>query len=91
MVNRQRVILRLATAVLTHKLITLEQIASTESDTCIGQPIVTGQRDDFRDAYLLRYRLDERLIVFWLKHQPVAPVVQLIVARINDSRAFAED
>ena len=53
--------------------------------TCLRRHrIELGQRDDFWDANALAHRLDERLVAVWNQLAPIAPVIQLVIDRVDD-------
>lgn len=83
-IDGQLIRLRLATTILTHEPVTLEQVATAERNRRRWQAIELSQRDHFRDSKPLANRPDERLIVIRLQGCPVVPIVQLIVSWIDD-------
>ena len=83
-VNREFLAARLLSTVLATHLVTLENVASAESN-CLGRHrIELRQRDDFRDADALAYRLNERLITIRNQLAPIAPVIQLVIDGIDN-------
>ena len=66
-IDRQLIRLRLATTILTHESVTLEQVATTERDGGRGQTIEPSQRDHFRNSKPLADRSDAWLILIRLQ------------------------
>jgi len=87
-VNRELLAARLLSAVLAGHLVTLEYVASAEGHGLRRHRIELRQCDDFRDSDALAYRLNERLVAIWHKSTPIAPVIQLVIDRIDDPRGI---
>ena len=83
-VNRELFAASLLSTVLATHLVTLENVSTAERNLLRRHCIELGQCDDVRNADALAYRLDERLVTAWHQSAPIAPVVQLIIDRVND-------
>ena len=83
-VNREFFAARLLSTVLAAHLVTLENVSAAERNLLCRHRIKLGQCDDFRNADTLAYRLDERLVAIWHHSASIAPVIQLVVDRVDD-------
>ena len=83
-VNRELFAARLLSTVLAGHRVTLEYVSSAEGNLLRRHRVELGQCDDFRNTDTLAYRLDERLIAIRYHSAPIAPVIQLVVDRVND-------
>ena len=84
MVNREFFAARLLSTVLAAHLVTLENVSAAEGNLLRRHRIELGQCDDFRNTDTLAYRLDERLVAIRYHSAPIAPVVQLVIDRVNN-------
>jgi hypothetical protein len=83
-VNREFFAARLLSTVLATHLVTLEYVSAAEGNLLRRHSIEFGQCDDFRDTDTLAYRLDERLVSIRYHSAPVAPVIQLVIDRVDN-------
>ena len=83
-VNRELFAARLLSTVLATHLVTLEDVSAAEGNLLRRHRIELGQCDDFRDTDTLAYRLDERLVSIRYHSAPVAPVIQLVIDRVDN-------
>ena len=83
-VDRELFAARLLSTVLATHLVTLEYVSAAEGNLLRWHRIELGQCNDLRDTDTLAYRLDERLVSIRNHSAPVAPVVQLVVNRVDD-------
>ena len=74
----------LLSAVLAGHLVTLENVFTAEGNCLRRHCVELGQRDNFWDTDALANRLDERLISIRYQLAPIAPVIQLVVDRVDD-------
>ncbi len=84
MVNRELFAARLLSAVLAGHLVTLEYVSTAEGNRLRRHRVEFGERDNFRDTDALANRLDERLISIRDQLAPIAPVIQLVIDRVDD-------
>ena len=90
-VNRELFAARLLSAVLAGHLVTFENVSATEGYLLRRHRIELGQCDDFRNTDALAYRLDEWLVAIRHYSAPIAPVVQLVVNRVDDPAIHIEN
>ena len=83
-VNREFFAARLLSTVLATHLVTLENVSAAERNLLRRHRIELSQCNDLRDTNALAYRLDERLVAIRNHSAPVAPVVQLVIDRVDD-------
>ena len=83
-VNRELFAARLLSTVLAGHLVTLEYVSAAEGNHLRRHCIELGQCNDLWDTEALAYGLDERLIAIRYHSAPIAPVVQLVVDRVDD-------
>jgi integrase len=83
-VNRELFAARLLSTVLATHFVTLEYVSATEGNRLRRHRIELSQCDDFRNTDALAYRLDERLVSIRYHSAPIAPVIQLVVDRVDD-------
>ena len=84
MVNCEFFAARLLSTVLATHLVTLENVSAAEGNLLRWHRIELGQSNDFRDSDTLAYGLDERLVSIRYHSAPVAPVIQLVIDRVDD-------
>ncbi len=84
MVDRELFAAWLLSAVLAGHLVTLENVAAAEGNRLSRHRVELGQRDDFWNTDALPHRLDERLVAIRNQAAPIAPIVQLVINRVDD-------
>jgi hypothetical protein len=83
-VNRELFAARLLSTVLVTHLVTLEYVSAAEGNLLCRHRIELSQCDDFRNTDTLAYRLDDRLVAIRYHSAPVAPVIQLVIDRVDN-------
>ncbi len=83
-VNRELLAARLLSTVLATHLVTLENVSAAEGNRLRRHCIELSQCNDLRDTNALVYRLNERRFAIGYQSAPVAPVIKLIVNRVDD-------
>ncbi len=83
-VNRELFAARLLSTVLAGHLVALEYVSAAEGNCLRWHRIELSQCNDLRYTNALAYRLEERLVAIRYKSAPIAPVIQLVVDRVDD-------
>ena len=78
----------LATAILAHKTVALEDIAPTECHNLDRKSIIARERDDFRDFQGQPLSADDRITVCRTKAGPVFPPINLKIGWIDNPSGF---
>ena len=91
MINRQFFTAGTAIAVLTHKRITLKDIATAECHNVVRRLVVVRQSDDFRNLQTQPLSLDDWFVICRLKKGPFVPVVLLETVGVDDPSGFIPD
>ena len=88
MVDRQFFTAGFASAILTHKVVAFEHVASTECDNLYGKSVITSQRDDFRNFQCQPLRADDGITISRANPSLVFPAIDLEVRGIDDPSGF---